>query len=50
MRLLATRTSYTHWQSASYYTESWFIGADYSKEYKYLYIRLLGVELTLGWK
>lgn len=50
MRLLTTRTSFSDWQATFYPNESWFIGADYSKDYKYFYIRILGLEFTLGWK
>ena len=47
MRLLVTTTSLAHWV---YQTEWWFLGADFSYEYKYLYIRVAGIEVTLGWK
>jgi len=50
MRLAITKTSLAHWKIASYQTEWWFLGADFSYEYKYFYIRVLGIEVTLGWK
>lgn len=50
MRLMITTISLSRWKVASYHTENWFLGADFSYEYKYIYLRILGVEATLGWQ